>query len=469
LKKNPEICSYLCLKKGELPTMSRKELVAKYSMKIEEAYQRRTQQSRHVIEHAAQYVPDGDYRVSIWHEPYPTVMAKGDGFHLYDVDGNDYLDFSNNWTSMILGNNHPKVVEAISQQAPMGSAMAAPHASAYEWARMICDRVPSIDKVRFCTSGTEAVMFAIRAARAFTGKDKILKMEGNYHGSYDPMEMTTGWRKLPPGLPQSVEKDVLVTPFNDKEAAEKIIKENKDELAAVIVEGILGAAGMIPPEDDYLKHLQEVASQNDVLLILDEVISFRLATGGAQQIFAVNPDLTVLGKAIGGGLPTGAFGGRHDVMAVYSPRQKRPAHHAGTFVATPIAVAAGIASLKEMTAETLDRINSLGWSLAESLQGILDELRIKAQIKGYGSLQQIHFTPEPVFTASTAYFTQDRDVLRLFHLSMMNKGVFIGSRGFYSITTPMSQAEVDKALETTAECLTELKPLIQEIAPQLIG
>jgi glutamate-1-semialdehyde 2,1-aminomutase len=449
--------------------MSRKESVAKYSMKIEEAYQKRTPQSREVIKNAAKYVPDGDFRVSVWLEPYPTVMTRGDGCHLYDVDGNDYLDFSNNWTSVILGNNHPKVVEAIRQQAPLGSAMAAPHPGAYEWAKMICDRMASIDRVRFCTSGSEAVMFAIRAARAFTGRDKILKMEGNYHGSYDPMEMTTGWRKLPWGLPKSVEKDVLVTPFNDKEAAEKIIKENKDELAAVIVEGILGAAGMIPPEDDYLKHLQEVASQNDVLLIIDEVISFRLATGGAQQIFNVKPDLTVLGKTIGGGLPTGAFGGRQDVMAVYSPRQKRPAHHAGTFVATPIAVAAGIANLREMTAETLDRINSLGWSLAESLQKILDDLKIKAQIKGYGSLQQLHFTPEPVFTASTAYFTQDRDVLRLFHLSMMNKGVFIGNRGFYSISTPMSKTEINKALAATAECLSELKPLIQEIAPKLIG
>lgn len=449
--------------------MSRKELVAKYSMKIEEAYQKRTPQSREVIKNAARYVPDGDFRVSVWLEPYPTVMSRGDGCHLYDVDGNDYLDFSSNWTSMILGNNHPKIVEAITQQAPMGSAMAAPHPSAYEWAKMICDRIASVERVRFCTSGSEAVMFAIRAARAFTGRDKILKMEGNYHGSYDPMEMTTGWRKLPWGLPKSVEEDVLVTPFNDKEAAEKIIKENKDELAAVIVEGILGAAGMIPPEDDYLKHLQEVASQNDVLLIIDEVISFRLATGGAQQIFNVKPDLTVLGKTIGGGLPVGAFGGRQDVMAVYSPRQKRPAHHAGTFVATPIAAVTGIANLKEMTAETLDRINSLGWSLAESLQKILDDLKIKAQIKGYGSLQQLHFTPEPVFTASTAYFTQDRDVLRLFHLSMMNKGVFIGSRGFYSISTPMSKTEIDKALEATAECLSELKPLIQEIAPKLIG
>ncbi len=449
--------------------MSEKGLMAKYSLEIEETYRQRTRKSREVIASAAKYVPDGDYRVSIWFEPYPTVMARGDGCHLYDVDDNDYLDFSNNWTSMVLGNNHPKVVETIQQQAPMGSAMSAPHTSAYEWAKMICDRIPSVEKVRFCTSGTEAVMFAVRAARAFTGKDKILKMEGNYHGSYDPMEMTVGWRKLPVGLPKSVEEDVLVTPFNDKEAAERIITENKDELAAVIVEGILGAAGMIPPEDDYLKHLQDVAGQNDVLLIIDEVISFRLATGGAQDIFNVSPDLTVLGKTIGGGLPTGAFGGREDVMAVYSPRQKRPAHHAGTFVATPIAVMAGIASLKEMTAETLDRINRLGWSLAERLRGVLDDLKIKAQIKGYGSLQQIHFTPEPVTTASTAYFTMNRDVLRLFHLVMMNKGLFIGSRGFFSITTPMSEVEIDKAIEATGESLAELKPLIQEIAPQLIG
>ena len=449
--------------------MNRKELVAEYSRKIAEIYRKRTPQSGKIIEEAARYVPDGDFRVSVWFEPYPAVMDRGDGCHLVDIDGNDYLDFSNNWTSMVLGNSHPKVVEAIRKQALTGSAMAAPHKSVYEWAKMLCDRIPSVDKVRFCTSGSEAVMFAIRAARAFTGKDKILKMEGSYHGSYDPMEMTVGWRKLPVGLPKSVEGDVFVTPFNDKDKAEKIIKENKGELAAVIVEGILGAAGMIPPEDDYLKHLYKVAKENDVLLIIDEVISFRLATGGVQQVFDVEPDLTVLGKTIGGGLPVGAFGGRQDIMAVYSPRQKRPAHHAGTFVATPIAVAAGIANLKEMTAETLDQINSLGWSLAEKLQNILDELKIKAQIKGYGSLQQIHFTPEPVSTASTAYFTLDRDVLRLFHLSMMTKGIFIGSRGFYSITTPMSMVEIEKALETTAECLSELKPLIQEIAPKLIG
>ncbi len=449
--------------------MANKEKVAEFSRKVEEIYLQRTSKSREIIEDAKRFVPDGDMRVSIWFEPYPAVMAKGDGCHLYDEDGNDYLDFSNNWTSMVLGNNHPKVVDAICRQAPMGSAMAAPPKQAYEWAQILCERVPSMERVRFCTSGTEAVMFAIRAARAFTGKDKILKMEGNYHGSYDPMEMTVGWRRLPPGLPKSAELDMLVVPFNDKPAAEKMIRENKDELAAVIVEGVMGAAGMIPPEDDYLKFLEETAHANDVLIIIDEVISFRLSSGGAQKIYGVKPDLTVLGKAIGGGLPNGAFGGRKEVMAVYSPKHKHPAHHAGTFVATPIAVAASVAGLNALTPEAIDRINSLGWSLADGLQSVLEELKIKAQIKGYGSLQQIHFSPEPISTASTAFFTIDRDILRLFHLSLMNKGIFIPNRGFFAVSTPMGEAEIEQAVKATAETLTELKPLIEEIAPQLIG
>ena len=449
--------------------MSKIEKVAEFNRKIEEVYLQRTSKSQEIIEDAKRFVPDGDMRISIWFEPYPAVMAKGDGCHLYDEDGNDYLDFSNNWTSMVLGNNHPSVVDAICRQAPMGSAMAAPPKQAYEWAQILCERVPSMERVRFCTSGTEAVMFAIRGARAFTGKDKILKMEGNYHGSYDPMEMTVGWRRLPPGLPKSAEFDMLVVPFNDKAAAEKMIKENKDELAAVIVEGVMGAAGMIPPEDDYLKFLEETAHANDVLLIIDEVISFRLSTGGAQKIYGVKPDLTVLGKAIGGGLPSGAFGGRKEVMAVYSPRHKHPAHHAGPFVATPIAVAASVAGLNELTPEAIDRINSLGWLLAEGLQNALNDLKIKAQIKGYGSLQQIHFSPEPISTASTAFFTIDRDILRLFHLSLMNKGIFIPNRGFFAVSTPMGEVEIERAVKATAETLTELKPLIEEIAPQLIG
>jgi len=450
--------------------MSREESLAEYSRKIEEAYRRRTPKSRQKVEEwANRYTPGGDYREGSWFEPYPIVMVKGEGCYLYDVDGHSYIDFSNNWTAQVLGNNHPKVVKAIREELQKGLAMSAPTESVYRWGQIICERVASVDKVRFCCSGSEAAMFAIRGARAYTGKDKILKMEGNYHGTYDPVEPDVGWRQLPMGLPKSVEKDVLVTRFNDKAAAQKIIEENKDELAAVIVEGIMGAGGLIPPKDDYLKFLRKVTVENNVLLILDEVISFRLATGGAQQIYDVKPDLTVFGKAIGGGLPVGGFGGREDVMAVFSPKQKRPAHHTGTFAATPVVAAAGIASLSEMTEAALKRINSLGDSLAEGIQRVLSDLKIKAQVTGYGSLHQIHFTLEPVTHAAVSLTTQDKDVVRLFHLAMLNRGMFVAKRNMYNVSTPMTETEINKAITATADALSELKPFLKEIAPQLLG
>ena len=312
-------------------------------------------------------------------------------------------------------------------------------------------------------------MFAIRGARAYSGRDKILKMEGNYHGTYDPVEPGVGWQSLPTGLPKSVERDVLVTRFNDKEAAERIIKENKDELAAVIVEGIMGAGGLIPPEDDYLKFLRKVTTENNVLLMIDEVISLRLATGGAQQIYDVKADLTVFGKTIGGGLPVGAFGGRQDIMEVFSPKRERPAHHTGTFAGNPVGAAAGIAGLKEMTKEALDRINSLGDSLAEGIQRVLSDLKIKAQVTGYGSLHQIHFTPEPVTHAAVSLITQDRNISRLFHLAMLNRDIFAAKRNAYHVSTPMTQTEIDKVVTAIADALSELKPFIKEIAPQLLG
>jgi len=265
-----------------------------------------------------------------------------------------------------------------------------------------------------------------------------------------------------------VEKDVLVTPFNGKEAAERIIRENKEELAAVIVEGVMGAAGMIPPEDDYLKFLQQVTTENNVLLILDEVISFRIATGGAQQIYNVKPDLTVLGKSIAGGLPAAAFGGREDIMAVFSPKQKRPVRHGGTFIATPATAAAGIAGLREMTKEALDRINALGESLAEDVRRVLADLKIKAQVAGYGSLHQIHFTPEPVTNAAVSA-NQDMDIKQLFHLAMLIRGMFTQKRVQYNVSMPMTQTEINEAVAATADGLSELKPLIKEVAPQLIG
>jgi glutamate-1-semialdehyde 2,1-aminomutase len=449
--------------------MSREKSLAEYGQKVEEAYRRRTPKSRQVVEEwASKYAPSGDYREGSWLEPYPIVMVRGDGCYLYDADGHSYIDFSNNWTAMVLGNNHPKVVEAIRQQIQTGLAMSAPTESVYQWGQMICERVTSVDKVRFCCSGSEAAMFAIRGARAYTGKDKILKMEGNYHGTYDPVEPGVGWQKLPPGLPKSVEKDVLVTRFNDKEAAQRVIEGNRDELAAVIVEGIMGAGGLIAPEEDYLKFLREVTTVNNVLLIIDEVISFRLSTGGAQHIYDVQPDFTVFGKTIGGGLPVGGFGGQEDIMAVFSPKRKEPAHHTGTFVATPVVASAGIASLSEMTKEALDKINALGDLLATELVRVLADLKIKAQVTGYGSLRQIHFTSEPVTHAAVSLMTQDKDILRLFHLGMLNRDIHMPKRGMYSLSIPMTDAEINKVVAATADTISELKPLIREIAPQLM-
>jgi glutamate-1-semialdehyde 2,1-aminomutase len=217
-----------------------------------------------------------------------------------------------------------------------------------------------------------------------------------------------------------------------------------------------------------LKFLRKVTTANNVLLIIDEVISFRLSTGGAQQIYDVQADLTVFGKTIGGGFPVGGFGGSKNVMAVFSPKQKRPAHHSGTFVATPVIAAAGIAGLKEMTKEALDRINTLGDSLAKGVRRVLADLKIKAQVTGYGSLHQIHFTTEPVTHAAVSLRTQNKDILRLFHLAMLNRDIFMPNRGMYIVSTPMTQAEIKKAVTATADALSELKPLIREITPQLI-
>jgi glutamate-1-semialdehyde 2,1-aminomutase len=450
--------------------MTREEVLAKYRQKIEEVYRRRTPKSRQIIEQKAmKYVPDGDYREAVWFEPYPAVMTGGEDCYLHDVDGHTYLDFHNCWTAMIWGNSPEKILQAIREVALKAPAMGAPTESAYEWAGIICGRVPSVERIRFACSGSEAVLFAIRAARAYTGRDKIVKMIGNYHGTYDQMEPVVGWRKLPPGVPKSAEQDVLVTRFNDKEGAEKIVRENKDQLAAVIVEGVMGAGGLIPAQDGFLTFLREITTKNNVLLIMDEVITFRLATGGAQQIYKVKPDLTTFGKTIGGGIPVGAFGGSADVMSVFSPKSKRPAHHSGTLVATPIGAAAGIAGLKEMTKEALDRINALGDMLADKLQRMLASLKIKAQITGYGSLRQIHFTPEPVTHAEISLIKQERSILSLFHLAMMNRDIFIPRRGMYNISMPMTEAEINRAVDATGDALSELKPLIQEVAPQLMG
>lgn len=270
---------------------------------LEQEYRHLTPNSARLYERAQAVLPGGDTRQSVYFRPYPLFLEGGQGAYVEDADCNRFLDCSNCWTALILGHAHPAVVEAVSRQLTRGTAFAAANRFAPELAELLKERLPSVEKLRFANSGTEATMFSVRAARALTGRRKIVKMLGAYHGSHDDFEVLRG--AAPPGIMPTASEHVLEVEFNNKADATRVLDEHGDDVAAVIVEGIMGAAGMIPPQDGYLHHLRKETAKRGILLILDEVITLRLALGGAQELYDVRPDLTALGKIIGGGLPGG--------------------------------------------------------------------------------------------------------------------------------------------------------------------
>ncbi|MFQ6075128.1 MAG: aspartate aminotransferase family protein [Candidatus Bathyarchaeia archaeon] len=431
-----------------------------------------------MYEVAKRFLPGGDTRSAAYYTPYPVFMDKGEGVRLYDVDGNVYLDFLNNYTSMIHGHAHPKIVEAVMEQISRGTAYAAPTESQYRLGEIICERVKSVEQVRFCNSGTEATLMAIRAAIAYTGKDKVVKIEGGYHGSHDTAEISSPDMDLekagpaetpipvvPPGVPRDVSGYVLVTPFNNREVAERVIKRNRKDLAAVIVEPVMGAAGMVTPKDGYLRFLREITAENDILLIFDEVITFRLSSGGAQELYGVEPDLTSLGKIIGGGYPVGAFGGHEEVMRVYNPElapEGKFMKHSGTFNANTVTCAAGIASMELLTPQTIERINLLGDALRRDITGVFEELGVRAQVKGVGSLGNIHFNEEEIVDFRSSK-RSNKELAELLHLSMLSNGIFLARRGMFNISTPMSKEETKQFIEALRKSLMKMKPVIKEL------
>jgi len=443
--------------------MIREKLLAEITQKYEDLYRKRTTKSRATLEMARKYMPGGDTRTSIWFEPYPIWIDKAEGCRFTDVDGHKYIDFHNCYTTMILGHANPKVVAAVKEQVIKGTALGALIPAVVKWSELICNMVGSVDKVRFGNTGSEVILMALRLARGFTGKDMILKTDGCYHGNYDPVVYPSDSL----GIPKSAQGDSITVPYNDKEATERAIVENKGKLAAVIVEGAMGAAGMIPPRDGYLEFLRKVTTENGVLFILDEVISLRLAWGGVQSIYDVKPDLTTMAKIIGGGYPVGAIGGREDLMQLFSPEVGK-VHHAGTLNANPITATAGIATLEQLDVKVIDRINRLGESFADGVRAVFKKLNIKAQVTGMGSLQNIHFSDKPVLDGKSAR-EANKDLLHLFYLAMLERGIFSADRGLYVISTPMTQKEIDTAVKAIEEVMTELKPTIEDLWPGLIG
>ena len=439
--------------------------------------------SGRLIEDARRSFPGGDTRMSAHYGPYPLFIERASGCRMIDADGHEIIDFMNNFTSLMLGHANPAVVSAVSEQMQRGSAYAAPTRSQVALAEIIRARVPSIEQLRFTSSGSEATLMTLRCARAFSGRQKIMKMEGGYHGSYELAEVSLvpkpdqcGPLEAPASvpidasIPDSVLGDVVVCPYNEPELARALIRKHASELAAVIVEPVLGSMGMIPATAEFLRALREATAENDVLLIFDEVITLRLDDGGAQALYGITPDLTALGKIIGGGLPIGAFGGRTDLMRMFHPDQSEPVMHASTFSGNPISMAAGEASMSQVNPQLIAHVNGLGERLRSGFDAAFRRNGIRGQATGLGSLANVHLTDAKLSSARDVVAGLGRSgrINQLLHLSMLMRGVASASRLMYCTSAPMTVAEVDYAIDALDDALRALKPGIERERAELL-
>ncbi len=422
-------------------------------------YLETTSRSREMWEEAKRYLPGGDTRNSIFWAPYPVYIQDGSGCHAVDLDGTDRLDFIGNMTSLPLGNAYPPVVKAVQEQAARGLVYNAPNEHQVRLARLLCRRVPSVELVRFTNSGTEATLNAVRAARAFTGRTKIAKCEGGYHGTHDAVSVSVrtdpamgGSPERPTavpsvaGLPPSVVEEVVVMPFNDTAAARAILEDNAGELAAVIVEPVLGGSGMVPADQEYLDALREFTEVDGSVLIFDEVISFRASHGGAQEHYGIRPDMTTFGKVIGGGFAVGAFGGRRDLMDLYDPTTGPVVGHAGTFNGNPMTMVAGAVTLEDLTPDVYDRLEPLTEGLRQGVRDACAELDVPVRVTGLGSLFGIHFLDRPVRTYRDVH-SSDRDLRQRVFWGLMNEGILSTANLVGAVSNPMGQGEVDAFVE----------------------
>jgi glutamate-1-semialdehyde 2,1-aminomutase len=417
--------------------------------------------SHEVFERSLRYMPGGvnsPVRAFGAVGGQPVVIARGEGPYLYDVDGNRYIDYVCSWGPLILGHAYPAVVEAVRKAAERGTSYGAPTEGEAELAQMVVEAVPSIESVRFVNSGTEATMSALRLARAFTGRDKIVKFEGCYHGHADGLLVKAGsglaTLSLPDsrGVPASYAGETLVARYNDVPGLEALFDRHAKEIAAAIVEPVAGNMGVVPPQPGFLEALRELTRRAGALLVFDEVITgFRVAYGGAQSLYGVTPELTCLGKIIGGGLPVGAYGGRRDIMAMLAP--EGPVYQAGTLSGNPLAMAAGLATLRELRAPGFyERLEETSAKLVERVGRAASAADVSLVLNRVGSMRTPFFTDTRVTDYESARRADTERYARFFH-AMLERGVYLAPSQFEAVF--MSSAHGGQEVEATVAAATE--------------
>jgi glutamate-1-semialdehyde 2,1-aminomutase len=427
---------------------------------------------------ARQVLPGGVSRNAVLRRPHPLYVAHGEGCYVTDIEGVRRIDFNNNMTSQIHGHAHPGIVAAVSRQVARGTAFSMASEAEVQFAEHMCQRAPGFEKIRFVNSGTEGVMAALKAARAFTGRAKIAKVEGAYHGVYDYAEVSQSaspatWceRDRPAsvrhahGTPDGVLEDVVIIPFNDPERAIAILDEHADQLACVLVDLLPHRVCLQPASTAFVQALYDWTRRHGALLVADEVITFRSDYGGAQAWHGVRPDLTAMGKMIGGGFPVGAVAGRADVMDVMDPLQEKVLFPlSGTFSANPVSMVGGLVTMELFDREAVERLNALG---ALARQRIAEAIRIAdvpASVTGAGSMFRVHMKPEAPSDYRTAFQTpEEARRLKLLLEHLVANGILLINSGAGTLSTPMTETEIDRLSEAMLAGLRQVKT---QLAPE---
>ena len=411
---------------------------------IEEHYRAATEKSAQLAKRAERAMPGGDTRTTTYHRPYPLTLKRGEGPFVWDVDGNKYIDLLGNYTSLVHGNAYPPIVEAVSKAVRDGSAWPARSEAQIELATLLCERVESVARVRFCNSGTEAGMLAAHVARRLTGRKLILMARYGYHGSYDDLEV---------GLAGQDGERTMLADFGEATVFEALLSERGAEIAAVFLEPILGSAGIVEPPAEFLGRVAEAAHSAGAMFVVDEVITLRLAEGGGQQIFDVKPDLTMFGKIIGGGFPVGALGGSEEVMSAFDPRNRGTIFHSGTFNGNPVSCAAGVVSVRELTQARIEKMAKQAERLAAELARAARQVGLPFSVRHYGSLMNVFFLKEP---PPATIAREDARAIASFHLAALNQGLFLAPRGMIALSTVITDEVLSEICERATKAMADV-------------